>query len=414
MDSYGGIVLITRGPLIPATGGGAVRTLACARRLSSMFTRVVIAGTDESSYLLMQNGREEKKSYPLLIKKISQLLRKTCNPERHTSDLGIPHEEAPFYFAIFDRGYDIRIAYLALRYRIRTFQAEFIGFCMPCLRLRWLFRGKVISATHNVEFERISRIYAEIPENKKEQLAKLETTINKQCDSVIAVSERDRNTFLSHGINAEKICIIPNGVELKNYASVVPYPIRELYGLNREALILFFHGAVNYPPNWRAVTFIAESILPALKKKGIESALIVSGKKPQKAPKWPEVYFTGYVEELASFIASADIALCPLDSGGGSRLKLLEYFAAGVPVIASSIGAEGIPVQDNEHLRIAESLDDYVTCISKLAASESERQRLADNAKCFVRDFDWDKLWIPSYQDTLLPMLRSSAIHRTH
>jgi glycosyltransferase involved in cell wall biosynthesis len=111
--------------------------------------------------------------------------------------------------------------------------------------------------------------------------------------------------------------------------------------------------------------------------------------------KFPGVEITGTVADVRPYYSRALAAVVPLLSGSGTRLKILEAMAAGVPVISTTVGAEGLDAVPGEHLLLAEARDPaaWVTHVSRLSESASERQRVSAAALDFVRArYDWNML----------------------
>jgi glycosyltransferase involved in cell wall biosynthesis len=104
------------------------------------------------------------------------------------------------------------------------------------------------------------------------------------------------------------------------------------------------------------------------------------------------VEVTGTVKDVRPFYHHADIALAPLRMGGGTRLKILEAMAAGVSVISTAVGAEGLAVESERHILIADesSPESWVRAILSLGESERHRRELIASGMQLVRDhYDW-------------------------
>jgi glycosyltransferase involved in cell wall biosynthesis len=104
------------------------------------------------------------------------------------------------------------------------------------------------------------------------------------------------------------------------------------------------------------------------------------------------VVFAGAVDDLAGHLKGGDVAVVPLRSGGGTRMKILDDFAAGVPVVTTAKGMEGLPVEDGRHLRIVEAPEDMAEVVAGLLADAGARQALADAAAEWVARYDWREI----------------------
>ncbi|MFN7146446.1 MAG: radical SAM protein, partial [Myxococcota bacterium] len=98
--------------------------------------------------------------------------------------------------------------------------------------------------------------------------------------------------------------------------------------------------------------------------------------------------FTGPVDDLPGHIEAADLCLCPIFAGGGTRMKLLEYFAAGKAVVSTAVGAEGLDVRDDEAIVFAER-DDFVDATLDLLGDPDRRRRIGRAARAYARARDW-------------------------
>jgi glycosyltransferase involved in cell wall biosynthesis len=111
-----------------------------------------------------------------------------------------------------------------------------------------------------------------------------------------------------------------------------------------------------------------------------------------------DVELTGFVAELGPVYASADVVVVPLRSGGGTRIKLLEAFAYGVPVVASAAAAVGLEVSDARHLLLADDPDRTVAAVEAILTEESTARHLVEEARLLVQD---------RYQtDVVVPLIR--------
>ena len=107
----------------------------------------------------------------------------------------------------------------------------------------------------------------------------------------------------------------------------------------------FFHGTLHYAPNTDAVRFIAEHLIPLVEEDDpLEQVhFVITGLNPPMYYAHPKITFTEAVDDLAGHLSMADIFLCPLFDGGGTRLNYWNILAVGKPIITTHKGAEGIP-----------------------------------------------------------------------
>ena len=107
-------------------------------------------------------------------------------------------------------------------------------------------------------------------------------------------------------------------------------------------------------------------------------------RRQREAP--PELAHAGAVRDLGPCYAAADVAIVPLRAGGGTRIKILEAFAHGVPVVSTPVGAEGLEAGDGEHLLLGEDAEAFARRCAELMASPELRRNLAERALRLVRD----------------------------
>jgi glycosyltransferase involved in cell wall biosynthesis len=106
-----------------------------------------------------------------------------------------------------------------------------------------------------------------------------------------------------------------------------------------------------------------------------------------------DVEVTGEVADVAPFLLEGEIAIVPLRFGGGSRLKILEAFSSGIPVVSTTMGAEGLSVQDGVHIMLADSPGEFADKILQLSGDADLRRALAKAGRVLVEErYDWGML----------------------
>ena len=157
---------------------------------------------------------------------------------------------------------------------------------------------------------------------------------------------------------------------------------------SRIRLRLLFVGNLSYLPNRAAARELALVLLPKLRRKNLDVELRLVGHQPSADVVALEdlegVELLTEVQDLGPLYEWADQVLLPLRAGGGTRIKILEAFAAGVPVVTTAMGADGLDVKHGEHLLIAESAEHLSRISSELAVDEALRQHLVGAASEWV------------------------------
>jgi polysaccharide biosynthesis protein PslH len=161
---------------------------------------------------------------------------------------------------------------------------------------------------------------------------------------------------------------------------------------NEGPVRLLFVGNLSYPPNDDAVAFLCREVLPRLKvgtARPIEVTIAGAGASSELAAlaKAANVSLSGPVQDLRTLYEQADISVVPLQAGGGTRIKVLEAFAYGTPVVATPVGIEGIMAVNHEHAMIAETPEDYAQACLALLASPGEADAMAERASRLLDQF---------------------------
>ena len=242
--------------------------------------------------------------------------------------------------------------------------------------------------THNVEAE-IFRRHWEVSRSplrkaiwatQHRKMYLYEKDILSRFDTVVAVSSRDCEVFKSE-FNVKSCHTIPTGVDAEYL---------EYHAPNHHSQVVFC-GSMDWMANIDAIEYFFSEIWPAIRKMVPSAKMKVVGRAPPKSlvrkilndnPAWE---FTGFVEDVRPHVAGADAFVIPLRIGGGTRIKAFEAMAMGCPVVSTSIGIEGLPVEDGTHYLCA---DDPMEFARKVAALLSERQtciRLSEAGRDLVR-----------------------------
>lgn len=187
----------------------------------------------------------------------------------------------------------------------------------------------------------------------------------------------------------KSIEVIPNGVSLASYHGNLekPQPGR-----------LIFTGALTFAPNYHAMDWFSNQVLPLVKRTNPEVQLLITGNHGgRKLLNDRSIKLVGYVENIRPLISSAWISIAPIFSGGGTRLKILEAFGLHTPVIATSKGAEGLDVQHGKHLLIADNPETFAQETTRLLNDVELRTELSSNAYKLVQEkYDWPVI-IPKF-----------------
>ena len=185
-----------------------------------------------------------------------------------------------------------------------------------------------------------------------------------------------------------RVTVVPNGVDL-DYFTPPPPDNRRIAGR------LVFTGSMDWLPNQDAVMHFLDSIWPRLPRTPGQPPwqFDVVGRSPSaglRARSDAANRVTGAVPDIRPFLHEAMMLVVPLRIGGGSRLKILEAFAAGLPVVSSRVGCEGLEVEDGRHLLIADEPEAFAAAIARLHGDEALRHELAAAGRRLAQlRYDW-------------------------
>jgi polysaccharide biosynthesis protein PslH len=263
--------------------------------------------------------------------------------------------------------------------------------------LVYVRRGEVIPYVldmHNVYSRLASRAAAETPgflrrrylSGQAALLEQVERRAVRLAHTVLAVSEEEADYFRTLG--ARRVVVVPNGVDCDAFGAGVPRTNP------RGAPRILYVGSLAWPPNAAAAKFLATDVLAEVRRELPDARVILIGKNPPPeitalASADGHVSVAANVPDVQPYYLDADVLAVPLDAGGGTRLKILEAFAAGVPVVSTAIGCEGIGAVHGTHLLVAERHEMAATIV-RLLRDPACARALAERARALARErFDW-------------------------
>jgi polysaccharide biosynthesis protein PslH len=226
------------------------------------------------------------------------------------------------------------------------------------LAFRGLFPKNVpiISDLHNVYSTLAKRVASErkFPvnlylHNEARLLGYMEKQVAAAASVITTVSDMEQSHLQKLGGRAVRL--VPNGVDC---AAFRHYRV----GRNHEQPTLLYLGALSWQPNAKAAEFMARDVMPRILKERPDVRLQIVGRNPgpevDALADLPNVEVHANVPDVGVYLEQASILAVPLDSGGGTRLKILEAFAAGLPVVSTPVGCAGIDCRHGEHLWVTE------------------------------------------------------------
>ncbi len=378
------LVVLPSVPL-PADSGGAIRSLRLLLALAGAFRVTALT--------LRRPGRESEKLRELLGPQ-GQLVEVAHAPlePRELADAAVDllHSRPLRY-----RRYVGRAMQAALRQLLASRRFDLVHFdhlhtaqLLPLVR-RLQPEARIVIDEHNVEARILIRMASTLGHPRRDvmlwqarRVLQLEKTLLPQADLVLACSEVDA-AELRH-LGARQVQVVPNGVCPE---SVSAPPAERSY--------LVFVGAQDWLPNADASRLLAQSIWPLVAPRVGGSQLLIVGRNPPahvRALAGERVRVTGSVPLVGPYLARAWATAMPLRVGSGTRLKILEAAAAGVPIVATRLAAEGIPVRHGEHVLFAETPEEFASALSRLHEDRTLAAQLAERMRTLAGDYTWNAI----------------------
>ena len=243
--------------------------------------------------------------------------------------------------------------------------------------------------THNVEAE-IFRRHAEVAANPAarwlwnqqfRRMQAFEAEVLRQYDSVIAVSQRDAAAFRKE-YGVEQCRIIETGVDLDYFA----------YGEPPVGHDVVFSGSMDWLANADGIRYFLDEVWAAIVADVPQARMIVVGRTPPAdlveraraaGVNWT---FTGFVDDVRGYLRRASAYVIPLRVGGGTRLKVFEAMASGCPVVSTSIGVEGLPVEPGTHYLRGDDAKELAQGVVRLLRERQTALELSRTARAYVEE----------------------------
>ena len=223
------------------------------------------------------------------------------------------------------------------------------------------------------------------------QMAIYERQTCRAFDQVITVTESDRTALVGLYFNGERpsFGVIPICIDTQ---ARPPQP-RPEHSPN-----ILFIGGMHWPPNADGASWFADTMLPAIRAREPGAKLLAVGRQPpgvlQTEPSRAFIEAPGYVEDPQPYWNRSQVFVAPLRAGGGMRVKILDAWARGVPVVATTIGAEGLHYRPGEDILIADTPEAFAEAVLSVLADAALARRLAAGGRETVEQYyDWRRVY---------------------
>jgi glycosyltransferase involved in cell wall biosynthesis len=194
----------------------------------------------------------------------------------------------------------------------------------------------------------------------------------RRADVTFVCSDRDRQ-YLAQRWELPRVVVVPNTVNIP-----APQPI------TAEPTLLFL-ASYQYQPNLQAANFLIEKIWPYIYREMPASKLIIAGRESQKIRSYSRhpagVEFTGFVEDLQALYRRSRVICCPILSGGGTRIKMVEAAAYGKPIVSTAIGAEGLLLLNGKDFLMRNNPKEFAAACIELFKNTQSCKELGSSAR---------------------------------
>ena len=257
---------------------------------------------------------------------------------------------------------------------------EWTQMLLACRKIKKYFpNAKIVASEHDVSFLSFERKYLNSNGLKRivhrieyKSLYSKELKALKSIDLILTQNEKDKGLLIKNGINDSVIHVI------------VPYysHLKSSGKRNKSNNLLFF-GAMYRPENYQSAIWFIENVFSKLHG----FIFVILGGNPHpvlEKYKSEKIKVTGFVDDIQPYFDEALCFVSPLVSGAGIKVKVLEAFTSGIPVLTNLIGIEGIPAKDGHDYIHCEKPEDYVSSILELANDLSKCETIGNNGKEFI------------------------------
>jgi glycosyltransferase involved in cell wall biosynthesis len=376
------ILWVKSGPLFPLDSGGKKRTHAMLEEISRRHRVTYLALLAEGERL---HPEEETASYAA--EKVFLPWRETAKGTwRFYSDLLRNFAFSTYPYALEKYRSMAMVEWLEKETAGNRFDLIICDFLYPAPNfLNLETKVRMLLFQHNMEtviWKRlaesagnpIARLYLG---DQHRRFSKWEKSLSAMFDGVITVSEDDSRYARENYQLANIRGHVATGVDVDHFA-----PRKEI---GSGADVIGFLGSMDWMPNIQAVEHFVAEAYPVIKRAIPSVRFMVIGRNPPEsirnlAANDESIMVTGSVDDVGPYLKMCDLMVVPLLAGGGTRIKILEAMAMGVPVVSTTIGAEGLDLGIGIEIEIADGPGPFAALTAELLFDDDRRRALADAA----------------------------------
>ena len=391
------VVIIDGDVSYPATSGKRLRTLNLMLQLAEHHEIIYLARADDNDpstemareFLADHGIRAELVHDPLPVKRgLGFCVRLAANLA------------SPLPYSVASHQSDAMrhvVNRLAAEQPIDLWQCEWSGYLST---VREQPHGRRLCMAHNVD-ALIWRRYFEVERNPLRRLyvreqwrkfLRFERKAFRDAGQVVAVTQDDA-TLLRDQFGICQVEVVDNGIDCHWIEQFDPAQANG--GSVRRPLQYLFLGALDWRPNQDAVGWLLDEIVPLIRTRHADAQLLIVGRNPsariqQRCAKTAGVRLHADVPDVRPYLAQSQVMVVPLRIGGGSRLKILEALAAGLPVVSTTVGAEGLRITPDQHYLSNDTADGIAASVVECFNRPDWARTLAEQGKEVVqRNYDW-------------------------
>ena len=278
---------------------------------------------------------------------------------------------------------------IAKRQQVDVWQLEWASYLKDISQLT----SNTVLMAHNVESLLWQRDYEVARSGLRKwymgqqwrKFERFERTAYHAASRVIAVSGADADQMASR-FNFTRADVVENGVDTARFAAATG---------DRHLHRILFLGALDWRPNIDGLNLLLNEVFPRVRQQNSQAELVIVGRNPSaallaRAAREPRVSIRANVPDVRPYLQQSTLMVVPLRIGGGSRLKILEALAAGLPVVSTGVGAEGLNLIPGVHYQRADSATELAACLTSSLADPSALQDMAEQGRAVVcQQYDW-------------------------
>lgn len=386
----GRVLFVVHAPPLPAVTGSRVRTLALMRQLAARGWEVSLFGLDTG----VPPGPEDVAELRALCRAVRIARHDAPRPLRLARMGADLLRGRAFHHSMFRSPAAVREAHRWIASGGFDAIVAVSLYMLPYVPAG--AHGRMLLDPQNVETERVRSMAQALWPRPRGIVARVQGPRVRRYEeraaagagAVLAVSEHDARWF--ERCAPGRVSVVANGVDCR--------AIRPRAGEGRGGPVLFV-GSMDYGPNVDAARILLGEIAPRITAAGARIALVGALPPPElraaAAAAALPVELTGRVAEIAPWFGSSRVLAVPLRIGGGTRLKILEAMAHGLPVVTTTIGCAGLDVEHERDVLIADDPAHFAACVDRLLADDDLARGLARRARQTVEErYDWGAIGV--------------------